>query len=417
MKQLPPGSAKVNTRRVLQDGDFVIAHTEYNFFGPKVGFDIFRFEGDRIVEHWDNLQTTAPPNRASRTMIDGPTEVTDLNRTAANKTLVRNFVDDFFINRRPEKIDQYFDGDKYMQHNPGLGDGNALFRTPRVEGKPAILTFERVHAVLGEGNYVLTVAEGTFRGQPSSFYDLYRIENGKIAEHWDTIEAIPARSEWKNQNGKFGFPPSGGAQMNRREFLAAGHRRGSRLARRREFAPCTGHTRPPQVKSSSTSAPSLAPTAMPGTKEAPFKTLEAAAKRVNGLTRPGPTTVIVDEGTYALNQTAVFTKGRGYTNDATADDPRRRPAGRTRLARGPNADVHPHHAPQPELARSSRSLRRRGRGHHGRNESRDDSGHQDARYAHGRAPEGRTDLSRVPDRAVRHRSGRPRHHAVHVRRR
>ncbi|MFL5577163.1 MAG: hypothetical protein ACJ79S_14465 [Gemmatimonadaceae bacterium] len=31
------------------------------------------------------------------------------------------------------------------------------------------------------------------------------VENGKIAEHWDTIETIPARSEWKNQNGKFGF--------------------------------------------------------------------------------------------------------------------------------------------------------------------------------------------------------------------
>ena len=50
-----------------------------------------------------------------------------------------------------------------------------------------------------------------------------------------------------------------------------------------------------------------------GTKDAPFKSLEAAAQRVNGLTRPGPTSVIVDEGTYALNQTAVFTKGRGYT--------------------------------------------------------------------------------------------------------
>ena len=212
MKQLPKGSAKVNTRRVLQDGDFVIAHTEYDFFGPKIGFDVFRFEGNQIVEHWDNLQTTAPANRAGRTMIDGPTEITDLNRTGANKTLVRNFVDDFFINRRPEKIDQYFDGEKYMQHNPGLGDGNGLFRTPRVAGAPAILTFERVHAVLGEGNYVLTIAEGTFRGQPSSFYDLYRIENGKIAEHWDTIETIPARSGWKNQNGKFGFPASGGGK-------------------------------------------------------------------------------------------------------------------------------------------------------------------------------------------------------------
>jgi predicted SnoaL-like aldol condensation-catalyzing enzyme len=45
--------------RVFQDGDFVFAHTEYDFFGPKIGFDIFRFEKGLIVEPWDNLQETA----------------------------------------------------------------------------------------------------------------------------------------------------------------------------------------------------------------------------------------------------------------------------------------------------------------------------------------------------------------------
>ena len=43
LKQLPKGSAKVNTVRAFEDGEFVFTHTEYNFFGPKVGFDIFRF--------------------------------------------------------------------------------------------------------------------------------------------------------------------------------------------------------------------------------------------------------------------------------------------------------------------------------------------------------------------------------------
>ena len=38
-----------------------------------------------------------------------------------------------------------------------------------------------------------------------AFYDLFRLENGMIAEHWDTIETIPAQSDWKNTNGKFGF--------------------------------------------------------------------------------------------------------------------------------------------------------------------------------------------------------------------
>jgi predicted SnoaL-like aldol condensation-catalyzing enzyme len=47
------------------------------------------------------------------------------------------------------------------------------------------------------------VSEGGFGDRVTSYYDLYRIQNGKIAEHWDTLEHIPPRTEWKNSNGKF----------------------------------------------------------------------------------------------------------------------------------------------------------------------------------------------------------------------
>jgi predicted SnoaL-like aldol condensation-catalyzing enzyme len=57
--------------------------------------------------------------------------------------------------------------------------------------------------VLGEGNFVLVVAEATFGGVPTAIYDLFRFESGKIAEHWDTLQAIPPRGQWKNSNGKF----------------------------------------------------------------------------------------------------------------------------------------------------------------------------------------------------------------------
>lgn len=40
-------------------------------------------------------------------------------------------------------------------------------------------------------------------GATSSFYDLFRFYEGMIVEHWDTIEAIAPREEWKNENGKF----------------------------------------------------------------------------------------------------------------------------------------------------------------------------------------------------------------------
>jgi predicted SnoaL-like aldol condensation-catalyzing enzyme len=205
---LPPGSAKVNTVRVFQDGDFVFAHTDYNFFGPKIGFDIFRFADGKIVEHWDNLQETpAAPNPSGHTMIDGPTEPTDLAKTEENKALVRSFVDDILVNGRMDKLAGYYDGDNYVQHNPQIGDGlsglGAALQAMAANG--ITMKYDTIHQVLGEGNFVLTVSEGSFAGAPTSFYDLFRVENGKIAEHWDTIEIIPAPADWKNQNGKFGF--------------------------------------------------------------------------------------------------------------------------------------------------------------------------------------------------------------------
>lgn len=202
---LPKDSARVNTVRVFQDGDYVVAHTDYNFFGPKIGFDIFRFENGKIVEHWDNQQETTGPNPSGHTMVDGPTQPRDLDKTEENKKLVRAFVDDILVNGRMEKLTGYFNGDNYVQHNPQIGDGlSGLGAALEGMAKAGItMKYDAIHRVLGKGDLVLTVSEGTFGGKPTSFYDLFRVENGKIAEHWDTIETIPPRSEWKNKNGKF----------------------------------------------------------------------------------------------------------------------------------------------------------------------------------------------------------------------
>lgn len=140
-------------------------------------------------------------------MTDGETEVTDLDQTEANKALVAAFVDDILVNGRMEKLTGYIDGDNYIQHNPQIADGlSGLGAALEAMANAGItMKYDTVHKVLGEGNFVLSVSEGTFAGAPTSFYDLFRVADGKIVEHWDTIETIPAQSEWKNQNGKFGF--------------------------------------------------------------------------------------------------------------------------------------------------------------------------------------------------------------------
>jgi len=206
LQALPPNSAKVNTIRAFQDGDFVFTHTEYNFFGPKIGFDIFRFEDGKIVEHWDNLAEITPPNPSGRTQIDGTTEVVDLDKTESNKKLVSGFVNDVLKGGKVEMLTTYINPNKYLQHNSGVADGlDGLGAALDYFSKNGlVMVYDKVHKVLGEGNFVLTMSEGKFgKDEQVAFYDLFRIENGQIVEHWDVIEPIPAKENWKNNNGKF----------------------------------------------------------------------------------------------------------------------------------------------------------------------------------------------------------------------
>jgi predicted SnoaL-like aldol condensation-catalyzing enzyme len=209
LQLLPEGSAKAKVKRAFQDDNFVVLHTEYNFFGPKVGFDVFRFEDGKIVEHWDNLQELTPVNASGRTQTDGSTKVINLNDTEQNKALVADFVNTILINGDMTRINDFIgvNDEDYLQHNPAIGDGlNSLGKalaSLAENGMPMI--YKNNHKILGQGNFVLSISEGTFLNKDVAFYDLFRIENNKLVEHWDVIENIPAKAEWKNHNGKFNF--------------------------------------------------------------------------------------------------------------------------------------------------------------------------------------------------------------------
>ena len=204
-----PVKTTVNNIRAFEDGDYVFLQTVYNFAGAgeQVAFDIFRFDEDgEIAEHWDNLAPLADqPNPSGRTQIDGAMEITDLDKTEENRQLVKNFLYDVMQGNNPEKTADYFDGDAYLQHNTAIADGvsglNAALTALAEQGIQMI--YNETHLVLAQGNYVLAVSEGTYGGAPTSYYDLWRVENGKIAEHWDVMETIADPSTWQNDNGKF----------------------------------------------------------------------------------------------------------------------------------------------------------------------------------------------------------------------
>ena len=203
-----PIKTTVNNIRAFEDGSYVFLQTVYNFAGAgeQVAFDIFRFDEDgEIAEHWDDMASLAGENPSGHTQIDGTMEITDLDKTEENRQLVENFLYDVMQGNAPEKTADYFDGDTYIQHNTAIADGvsglNAALTALAEQGIQMI--YDQTHMVLAQGNFVLAVSEGTYGGAPTSYYDLWRVEDGKIAEHWDVMETIADESTWQNSNGKF----------------------------------------------------------------------------------------------------------------------------------------------------------------------------------------------------------------------
>lgn len=203
-KQIPklPGmGTRANPVRSFVSGDHVIVHSEYTLFGKhQVGIDVFRFESGQIVEHWDNLQEWAGPNPEGHTMIDGETTVTDIGATEANKRVVSGLIAEVFQGHQYQKMPEFISAEKYIQHNPHVADGLAGLKAagPLL----AKYTYKNVRKVLGQGNFVLTMSEITFDGAEAVVYDLFRLESGKIVEHWDVLEMALPESERKNKNGK-----------------------------------------------------------------------------------------------------------------------------------------------------------------------------------------------------------------------
>lgn len=205
---LKESGISVTTHRLIAEGDRVVAHNIYNnaqaFGGEKmVAFDVFRIEGGKIAEHWDNLGPVTASNPSGRSQVDGPTDITDLDKTAANKALVADFVDSILVKGEMKRLAEFIDGDDYAQHNSKIADGlsglGAALEAMAAQG--ITMKYSTVHKVIAEGNFVFTMSEGTFGGAPTAFFDLFRVDNGKIVEHWDIISEIP--DEMAHENGKF----------------------------------------------------------------------------------------------------------------------------------------------------------------------------------------------------------------------
>lgn len=139
---------------------------------------------------------------SGRTQTDGPTQPSDLDQTEANRALVLEFAEKALKGADYSALTDYISTETYDQHNPEAADGLDGFGTAAAkwaeQGKN--LVYKDVHKAVAEGDFVLLHSEGEF-GVPVAYWDLFRVADGKIVEHWDAITPVPA--ELPHANGLF----------------------------------------------------------------------------------------------------------------------------------------------------------------------------------------------------------------------
>jgi predicted SnoaL-like aldol condensation-catalyzing enzyme len=198
--------------RMLEDGNYVFMHNIWRNAKPfgadeMVSFDIIRLDDNgKVAEHWDALTPLVKQTASGRTQTDGPVAVEDRDKTEANKALAVALIEDVLMGKNPGKISDYISAEQYDQHNPMIKDGlsGIIEAVQQLTTTNNMFKYTKIHKVLGEGNFVLTISEGEWSGKPRVFYDLFRVKNGEMIEHWDVIQEKPTQG-LANKNGMFGF--------------------------------------------------------------------------------------------------------------------------------------------------------------------------------------------------------------------
>ncbi|MGB7092595.1 MAG: nuclear transport factor 2 family protein [Methylovirgula sp.] len=124
-----------------------------------------------------------------------------------NKTLVLDAFDTLF-NKRDYDAAARFWSDRYIQHSAHIEPGrDGLFNL--VRSLPASLHYEH-GLILAEGDYVIVHGRFSGSGGPAAWIaaDVVRIEDGRLAEHWDVLQDEVTRAESKSGLPMFGdhFP-------------------------------------------------------------------------------------------------------------------------------------------------------------------------------------------------------------------
>ena len=191
----------IQIKRGFEDGNLVFIHVYQNLNKGEaewVTMDVFRMDDqDRVIEHWDIIApfTTNPANPNGA--VYGPADTSDLAKTDQNKTTVRAFADQVLVGRDFAQWARFVRDADFAGHDQS-GNGSAAAFQQQVQARQYDAPFH----LIGQGDLVLIYSKVTCNGDDWAEFDLFRLQDDKIVEHWQNGEAIGPRDQWNN-SGKF----------------------------------------------------------------------------------------------------------------------------------------------------------------------------------------------------------------------
>lgn len=110
----------------------------------------------------------------------------------ANKAIAVAFFTQAFVEQKPrEAFNRYINPNKYIQHNPNVGDGRDT-ALPMIESFQNPANKTTIHKVLADGDLVMIHYKLEMpNGMKMAIMDMFRLENGLIVEHWDLMQVFP----------------------------------------------------------------------------------------------------------------------------------------------------------------------------------------------------------------------------------
>ena len=201
------GQCKVEVLRIIGDDKAVFAQTllrgrEANY----VSYDLFVFAEGGVLQHWYCMERLAPTDPEGKFALGGDTQVKDLDKTEANKTLVSEFAQLLYEDFKHSTLGRFFDNGKLIRHQyPPENNFEAYMAeqlipynpTDSPEEAPAGLKV-KVLQVVGEGNFVMvahTISYLFSNPYETLGLELFRVENGKIVEVWSTQQELQGEEQ------------------------------------------------------------------------------------------------------------------------------------------------------------------------------------------------------------------------------